>query len=77
MLTREQCEEMLIEKVKEMADIYRQYDPNAKYLDAVWMTKKNNPIWSVEDEDDAYIGVRTNVYNEVKLDTHIFYKEEQ
>lgn len=77
MLTREQCEEMLIEKIKEMVDIYRQYDPKAEYLDAVWMTNKHNSTVPVEYEDKAYIGVRTSINNELKLDAYIFYNEEQ
>lgn len=77
MLTREQCEEMLIEKVKEMVDIYRQYDPDTEYLDAVWMTNKHNSKWQVEDENNSYISVRTSVNNELKLDAYRFYNEEQ
>ena len=37
-MTREECEKILIEKLKEMQEIYKQYNPEGEYLTMCIMT---------------------------------------
>lgn len=60
-MTREECENQILEKCKEISEIVKQYDPTADYLSIAIMP------------DDGYIGVNNNYWeNKPPIDTVIY-----
>ena len=40
-MTRTECEDLIIQKLKEIRDIHRKYNPNSDYLSLCIMEKEN------------------------------------
>lgn len=52
-MTRDKCEKLITEKIKEIYEIYKQYNPEGKYLTACITDGHifvNNKCWKTEDE---------------------------
>ena len=67
-MTREECEKALLAKLKEMWDIYKQYDPEGDYITATRVggsfiiennkTGKANDIDCIETDDFGYYSIK-------------------
>lgn len=69
-MTKEQCEMMIIEKMEEIEEIYKQYNPNADYLNLIIrkdVLRFNNSYWVTIDEigDDVEYPLNYAKYREV------------
>lgn len=52
-MTREECEAKILEKLKEIDKIHKEYNPNAKYLTLAIMEDSyffHNEYWSTDGE---------------------------
>lgn len=55
-MEREKCEKLILEKLKEIKDIYLEYNPKGEYLSLSIIVKKNK----------AYLGFNNQHYGEDK-----------
>lgn len=63
-MTRTECENQIIVKLKEIAEIYKQYYPKANYLSLAMIL------------DDNYYYVNNNVKGDGEIDKFVFEKKE-
>ena len=61
MLSKDECQTLLIRKIKEMWQIYKEYNPNADYLTA----------YAMKSTDDRVTRVSFSVNDDVDDDTKI------
>lgn len=65
-MTRQECEQQILDKMKEISDLYLQYNPTGKYL-AVFYTENgisaNNQYWE-EDKNLPINKIRWKVKND-------------
>lgn len=45
-LTRSECEKLIISKLKEIVELYHQYNPNGTYLNAYYLEDENHISYS-------------------------------
>lgn len=67
-LTRKECERQIIEKLKEIAKIHKQYNPNANYLDLC-----------IIESDGYYNAVNqySSVDKDAPINVYVFEKEDE
>lgn len=69
-MTRAECEERILEKLKEIEAIHKEYNPNANYLTLCIRDggyQFNNTYWKDEEDEDTDINYPIN-YNKYKED---------
>lgn len=54
-MTKQECEQQILEKLKEIADIAKEYNPNTDYLDlhfrlSINVAAFNNENWGKDEE---------------------------